>query len=157
MAKATFEHALTMHASADAIRSALTHYEFFLEHAIHRNLVKVQFLGERTGPDGITRRHYRNSERVRLGPLPITVSNNATNYIDEQGAVVGEAFQSPGIHVMVISRCTPQPDGKTLVSEQVILKAPRPLMPTVYSQAVAAHMEKLARLKSVLEQPKKVE
>ena len=151
MAKAIFEHALAMKVSADSMRSALTHYEFFLEHAFHRNLVKVQFLGERAGSDGITRRHYRNSERVQLGPLPITVSNNATNYIDAQGAVVGEAFQSPGIHVMVISRCTPQPDGKTLVSEQVIIEAPRLLMPTVYAQAVAAHKEKLAKLKSVLE------
>lgn len=151
MAKATFEHALTMHASADAIRSALSHYEFFLEHAIHRNFVRVQFLEERVGADGITRRRYRNSERVQLGPLPITVSNTATNYTDNQGAVVGEAFQSPGIHVMVISRCAPQPDGTTLVSEHVILEAPRLLLPTVYAQAVAAHVEKLAKLKSVLE------
>ncbi|MGZ3599511.1 MAG: hypothetical protein ACXWQ5_07320 [Ktedonobacterales bacterium] len=151
MAKATFEHMLTIHASADAIRSALSNYEFFLEHAIHRNLVRVRFLGERTDPDGNTRRYYRNSERVQLGPLPITVSNNATNYIDDQGAVVGEAFQSPGIHVMVISRCTAQPDGKTLVSEHVIVEAPRLLMSTVYAQAIAAHTEKLARLKNVLE------
>lgn len=147
MAKVTFEHTLAMHASADDIRSALSHYEFFLEHTIHRNLVKVQFLGERIGPDGITLRCYRNSERVQLGPLPITVSNNATNYIDDQGAVVGEAFQSPEIHVMVISRCTAQPDGMTLVSEHVIVEAPRLLIRTVYAQAVAAHVEKLAKLK----------
>lgn len=151
LAKATFEHALAIHASADAIRSALSHYEFFLEHAIHRNLVRVQFLGEHAGPDGITRRYYRNSERVRLGPLPITVSNTATNYIDDQGAVVGEAFQSPGIHVMVVSRCTSQPDGATLVSEHVVVEAPRLLMRTVYPQAVTAHVEKLAKLKSALE------
>ncbi len=151
MAKATFEHALAIHAPTDAIRSVLTHYEFFLEHALHRNLVRVQFLGERVGSDGISRRHYRNSERVQLGPVPLTVSNTATNYIDGEGAVVGEAFQSPGIHVRVISRCTPQPDGKTLVSERLMLEAPRPLMRTVYAQAVKAHVEKLARLKSALE------
>lgn len=151
MAKATFEHALAINASADAIISALSHYEFFLEHAIHRNLVRVRFLGERAGPDGISRRHYRNSERVQLGPLPITVSNTATNYLDEQGAVVGEAFQSPGIHILVISRCTSQPGGTTLVSERLVVEAPRLLMRTVYAQAVAAHVEKLANLKRVLE------
>ncbi|HEX8036611.1 MAG TPA: hypothetical protein VF510_22325 [Ktedonobacterales bacterium] len=65
MAKATFEHTLAMYAPADAIRSALSQYEFFLEHAIHRNLARVNFLGECVGPDGITRRYYRNSERVQ--------------------------------------------------------------------------------------------
>lgn len=151
MAKATFEHTLTIHASADTIRSALSHYEFFLEHGLHRNLVRVQFLGERSGPDGIARRHYRNSERVQLGPFPLTVSNTATNYLDMQGAVVGEAFQSPGIHIRVISNCTSQPDGATLVSEQLLVEAPRLLMRTVYAQAVAAHVAKLAKLKNILE------
>lgn len=151
MAKVTFEHTLAIHAPANAIRSALSHYEFFLEHAIHRNLVRVLFLGERSDPDGITRRHYRNSERVQLGPFPLTVSNNATNYLDAQGAVVGEAFQSPGIHVLVVSHCTSQPNGSTLVSERRLVEAPRLLMRTVYAQAVAAHVEKLARLKSALE------
>ena len=149
MATRTFAHSCLMHAAPERILSALARYEFFLEHRIHPNVVGVRFLGERAG-NGVTQRIYRNSERVRLGPIPLTVSHTATNYRDAGGALVGEAFQFPGIHVTVRTRCTPQTSGATLVEETLLVEAPRMLMGTVFAQAKRAHEEKLAKLDAAL-------
>jgi|SRR5579883_599630 hypothetical protein len=154
MAERTYTHTLIIQAPPERILAALARYEVFIEHQLHRNLVGVRFLGERTGDDGIVRRWYRNTEHVRFGPFAFNVSNTATSYFDAQGALIGEAFQSPGVHVKAITTCAPQPDGPdgaTLVEETIQLTAPRLLMRTVYTQAKKAHDEKLLRLKAWLE------
>jgi hypothetical protein len=151
VATRTYQHDVAMRASPERILYALSHYEFFLEHGIHPALIRVRFLGERPGADGFPRRRYRNTERVRLGPLWITVSNIATSYLDASGALVGEAFQSPGIHVTVRSICTARPDGTTLVDESVRVDASAPLLGTTSAQAKRAHDEKLVKLKDMLE------
>lgn len=150
MPKKVYEHAITIQADPQRILSSLSRYEFFLENDIHPNLVKSDLLDERTGDDGVTRRTYRNFERVKFGPLTITAQHRAENYIDAEGALVGEAFQSPGVHLTVITRCTPQENG-TLVEESVIAEASAALIGTVFSQAKHAHEEKLVKLKAVLE------
>ena len=155
MAKRVFEHTVALHAPPDAVIYALSHYEFYLEHHIHRNLARVRFLGERRGADGVARRMYRNSERVRFGPLPLLVSNTAMSYRDGN-TVVGEAFQWPGIHVMTRSTCIGGEDGATRVDETLTVQAPAMLMATVFAQARLAHEQKFARLEAALAAPASV-
>jgi hypothetical protein len=146
----TFEHTAVLPAAPDTVVYALSHYEYFLEHQIHLNLARVRFLGERHGADGVTRRVYRNSERVRLGPLRVMVTNTATSYLDTGGVVVGEAFQWPGVHVMTRSKCVSRGDDATLVEEVLTVEAPGLLMATVFAQARRAHEQKFVRLGRVL-------
>ena len=146
-----FEHATIIHAPTDRVIYALSHYEYFLEHHIHRNLAHVRLLAEERGTDGIVRRRYRNSERVRLGPFPLLVSNMAMSYVDADGVtVVGEAVQWPRIHIMTRSRCTAHGAGATQVEEALIVEAPWVLFRTTFTQARQAHEEKFVRLAQAL-------
>ena len=151
MVKRIFEHSIVIQAPTERVIYALSHYEYFLEHHIHRNLARVNLMSEERGPDGIVRRRYRNSERVRLGPFPLLVSNTATSYVDADGVtVVGEAVQWPRIHIMTRSRCTAHGAGATQVEEALIVEAPWVLFRTTFTQAKQAHEEKFVRLAQAL-------
>jgi hypothetical protein len=151
VAKRIFEHSTVIQAPTERVIDALSHYEYYLEHHLHRNLARVKLVSEVRGTDGIVRRRYRNSERVRLGPFPLWVSNTAMSYVDADGVtVVGEAVQWPRIHVMTRSRCTAQGAGATHVEEALIVEAPRVLFRTTFTQAKQAHEEKFVRLAQAL-------
>ena len=141
-------------ASADTVRTALA---TLTEHErLHPLIVSTQSLPDAIAPDGSVLRRYRIVDGVRMGPLRLRVTYRAELWVDASGAVVSDAFQSPGVRLHVVSRVTPltpqaSANEQTRVDETVTIDAPHLLLGYVRNQAQQAHRALFANLKSWLE------
>jgi hypothetical protein len=154
MARASFEQTIVVVAPAEALRAALA--TLAAHDRLHPLIVSVEALPDGVAPDGSPLRRYRIVDRVRMGPLTLRVVYRADVAVDASGAVVSDAYQSPGVHLHVVSRVTPvapmtQEGGQTRVDETVTVDAPRLLLGYVRAQAEQAHRALFANLKHWLE------
>lgn len=156
MARASFEQTMVVAASAETVRTALA---TLTEHErLHPLIVSTQALPAAIAPDGSVLRRYRIVDRVQMGPLRLRVTYRAELWVDGGGAVVSDAFQSPGVQLHIVSRVTPLASDalavghhQTRVDETVTIDAPRLLLGYVRAQAQQAHRVLFANLKRWLE------
>jgi hypothetical protein len=151
MARASFEQTIEVAAPAEAVRAALS--TLTAHDQLHPLIVSVRAMPAGAAPDGSQLRRYRIVDRVRMGPLSLRVTYRAEVWVDAGGAVVSDAFQSPGVHLHVVSRVTPvtSAGGETRVDETVTIDAPRLLLGYVRAQAQQAHRDLFTNLKRCLE------
>ena len=90
-----------------------------------------------------------------MGPLTLRITYRTEIAVDATGAVVSDAYQSPGVHLHVIARLTALPATagvpQTRVDETVTVEAPRLLLDYVRAQAQRSHQELCTNLKRWLE------
>ncbi len=116
----------------------------------HPFIIGVKEVAPDTSSFGTPRRRFRVTDRMRAGPLLLRFTYLATATDAPDGTLVGEAYQSPGIHL--ISRYTFTAEGdQTHIEEQCTITAPGPLIKYVQRQAYAAHAQTFQRIKQFLE------
>ncbi len=148
MAKAEFSQAIFIHANPARVKALL--FDYSQHTRLHPMIVSVRKLEPAKTADGRPLRRHRITDRMRMGPLTFRFTYYATIFEDAQGDLVGDAYQNPGVHLRVITRCQPNDQG-TRVDEHVTVEAPRLLLGTTLRQARKAHENLLARLKAFLE------
>lgn len=89
---------------------------------------------------------YRIKDRVPLGFLTLPVTYTAIMRVPEQGPVISEAIQFPGVRLRA-TVIFDAADGGTRLTERLAISAPRPLLGVTVRRAVAAHTEMLAGIR----------
>ncbi|MFI5276784.1 MAG: SRPBCC family protein [Ktedonobacterales bacterium] len=152
MAQTSFEQSITVAAPVERVRAALA--TLTAHDRLHPLIVSVQALPGGAA-DGSALSRYRIVDRVRMGPLTLRVTYRAEIAVDAAGAVVSDAYQSPGVHLHVVARLTALPPTagvpQTRVDETVTVEAPRLLLGYVGAQARQSHRALYANLKAWLE------
>ncbi|HEY8325757.1 MAG TPA: SRPBCC family protein [Ktedonobacterales bacterium] len=152
MAQTSFEQSITVAAPVERVRAALA--TLTAHDRLHPLIVSVQALPGGAA-DGSALSRYRIVDRVRMGPLTLRVTYRAETAVDAAGAVVSDAYQSPGVHLHVVARLTALPPTagvpQTRVDETVTVEAPRLLLGYVGAQARQSHRALYANLKAWLE------
>ena len=153
MAHTSFEQSMTVAAPVEQARAALV--TLTAHDRLHPLIVSVQALPGGVAADGSALSRYRIVDRVRMGPFTLRVTYRAEIAVDATGAVVSDAYQSPGVHLHVVARLTALPATagapQTRVDETVTVEAPRLLLGYVRAQAQRSHQELYANLKRWLE------
>ena len=153
MAQTSFEQSITVAAPVERVRAALA--TLTAHDRLHPLIVSVQALPGGVAADGSALSRYRIVDRVRMGPLTLRVTYRAEIAVDATGAVVSDAYQSPGVHLHVVARLTALPPTagapQTRVDETVTVEAPRLLLGYVGAQARQSHRALYANLKAWLE------
>jgi hypothetical protein len=116
---------------------------------VHPLIVSVQAMPRSETPDGY-RQSYRVVDRIPLGPFTIQITYQARLHVPADGDVTTEADQSPGVRLRGTVSFEPV-DGGTRVTERIRIAAPRPLASMTTREAVKAHIEMLAGIRSHFE------
>jgi hypothetical protein len=112
---------------------------------VHPLIVSVQTMSRTQTSDGY-RQSYRVIDRIPLGPLTIKITYQARLHVPDEGDVLTEADQSPGVRLR--GRVSFEPiDGGTRVTERIRIAAPRPLAPMTTREGIKAHIEMLAGIR----------
>lgn len=153
MAHTRFEQSMTVAAPVERVRAALA--TLTAHDRLHPLIVSVEALPGGVAADGSALSRYRIVDRVRMGPLTLRVTYRAEIAVDATGAVVSDAYQSPGVHLHVAAQLTALPATagvpQTCVDETVTVEAPRLLLGYVRAQAQRSHQELYVNLKRWLE------
>jgi hypothetical protein len=150
MAQTAFDQQLTIAAPAAAIRERIAAIDQIGQ--FHPLIISVAEIAPDVSAFGTPRRNYRVTDRMPLGPLRLRFTYLATATSPDDTSLHCEAFQSPGVHLVITYRFVP--DGTaTRVEEHCAITAPRLLLGTVRRQAQAAHRATLAHIKTTLEAP----
>lgn len=116
---------------------------------VHPLIVSVETLSRTETPDGY-QQSYRVVDRIPLGPFTIRTVYHARLRVSARGDVLTEADQSPGVRLRGTVSFDPV-DGGTRVTERIRIAAPRPLAGVTVREAVKAHAEMLAGIRSHFE------
>ncbi|MDT5070515.1 MAG: hypothetical protein QOK02_6670 [Mycobacterium sp.] len=116
---------------------------------VHPLVVSVQSTERTHTADGYTQT-YRVRDHIPLGPLALNIAYTARLHVPVHGDVVTEARQFPRIALDGVVSFDAEGDG-TRVTERLAIRAPRPLATTTVRQAVAAHAQMLAGIRSHFE------
>lgn len=148
MSQTSFEQDIFIQASPEKVRAFLSTLN---NHAqIHPLIVDIQHKQTNTAPDGTPINRYVIRDRMKQGPFLMTFSYSVEMNITPQGVIVYDAHQFPGIFLHNITHCLPEGTG-TRLKEHVEITAPRLLVNTVYTQALASHKEMFENLKELLQ------
>lgn len=109
--------------------------------AVHPLVVSVRSTQRRITADGYSQT-YRIRDRIRLGPLVVGIRYTAHLTVPDAGDVVADSRQFPQVRLHAVVSFASTPLG-TLLTERMIIDAPRPLASITVRQAVAAHQEML--------------
>ena len=101
---------------------------------------------ERQSTAGGYRQTYRIKDLVPLGFLRLPVTYTAELDVPDDGPVTARSRQFPRVRLDSSVSFTATPGG-TLLTEQIVIRAPWPLLSVTVRQAVAAHTEMLAALR----------
>lgn len=112
---------------------------------IHPLVVSVRTV-ERQSTAGGYRQTYRIKDLVPLGFLRLPVTYTAELDVPDDGPVTARSRQFPRVRLDSSVSFTATPGG-TLLTEQIVIRAPWPLLSVTVRQAVAAHTEMLAALR----------
>ena len=86
---------------------------------------------------------YRVRDRIPVGPFTLRIAYTASVHVPHLGDVLTEARQSPRVRLLGAVSFV-QVEGGTLVTERLLVEAPRPLASMTAREAVAAHAEMFA-------------
>ena len=112
---------------------------------IHPLVVSVRTVERQSTADGY-RQTYRIKDLVPLGFLRLPVTYTAELDVPDDGPVTARSRQFPRVRLESSVSFTATPGG-TLLTEQIVIRAPWPLLSVTVRQAVAAHTEMLAALR----------
>ncbi|MEZ4330320.1 MAG: SRPBCC family protein [Myxococcota bacterium] len=96
-------------------------------------------------------RRYRVVDRIAFGPLRLRAAYSAELEPIAEDLVRGEAWQSPGIHLVTHYRLEALAPERTRLHETCVIRAPRGLRGFVARQASASHRATLAGMKRLIE------
>lgn len=116
---------------------------------VHPLIVSVETLSRSQTPDGY-QQSYRVVDRIPLGPFTVRITYHARVRVLAAGDVLTEADQSPGVRLRGTVSFEPDDDG-TRVTERIRIGAPRLLAGVTVREAVKAHAEMLAGIRSHFE------
>ncbi|OBG70192.1 polyketide cyclase / dehydrase and lipid transport [Mycobacterium sp. E3298] len=112
---------------------------------VHPLIVSVEMLSRSETPAGVAL-SYRVRDRIPLGPFTMTITYRARLQVPEEGDVLTEADQSPGVRLRGRVSFEPTASG-TRVTERIRIAAPRPLAAMTAREAVQAHIAMLAGIR----------
>lgn len=112
---------------------------------VHPLIVSVETLSRSETPGGY-QQSYRVVDRIPVGPLAIRITYRARLRVPNNGDVLTEADQSPGVRLRGTVSFEPD-DGGTRVTERIRIAAPRLLAGVTIREAVKAHAEMLAGIR----------
>ena len=113
---------------------------------VHPLVVSVRSTSRTDTRDGYTET-YRVRDRIPFGPLTFGITYTARLRVPVHGDVLTEARQFPRIALDGVVSFAASGDG-TRVTERIRIEAPRPLAAVTVRQAVAAHAEMLAGIRT---------
>lgn len=116
---------------------------------VHPLIVSVDTLSRSQTPEGY-QQSYRVVDRIPLGPFTVRITYHARLRVPAAGDVLTEADQSPGVRLRGTVSFEPD-DGGTRVTERIRIGAPRLLAGVTVREAVKAHAEMLAGIRSHFE------
>lgn len=143
------ERTLSEHvpAAPDAVRDFYTDLNNIK--LVHPLIVSVETLSRSQTQDGY-QQTYRVADRIPLGPFTLRTVYQARLRVPVDGDVLTEADQSPGVRLRGTVSFDPV-DGGTRVTERIAITAPRLLAGITIREAVKAHAEMLAGIRSHFE------
>jgi len=147
MAERSFAQSIEIAAAPAVVHAFLA--DLHRHRDLHPLIERIEDLPAQPGRTDV--RRYRVTDRMHLGPLSFRITYVAEIKAIPPDLILGTAWQSPGVELRTRYRIAPMPDGRTLVSEDVLLKAPFVLIGYAQRQAAAAHRETFAKLKLLLE------
>ncbi|MEV6429061.1 SRPBCC family protein [Nocardia sp. NPDC051463] len=112
---------------------------------VHPLIVGVEQLPD-TEEHGVRSSNYRVTDRIPFGPWSYRITYRVRSRTAEHGDLLVDAYQFPRIHVQTRASFTEHTSGTTVV-EQLRLTAPWPLLSTVRSLGVRAHVTMLDNLR----------
>lgn len=117
---------------------------------VHPLIVSIRELSRDDLAGGGYRQSYRVVDRVRMGPFRFTTAYRAQWEVPDEGDVLTEAVQSPGVRLRGTVSFDAV-DGGTRLTERIRIAAPRPLAGYTTREAVKAHVAMLASIRSHFE------
>ncbi|GCF09803.1 SRPBCC family protein [Dictyobacter arantiisoli] len=148
MSQTAFEQDIFIHAAPEKVHAFLSALDNHTQ--IHPLIVAIRHTQTSAASDGTPINHYVIRDRMKQGPFMMTFSYRVEMSITPQGMIVYDAHQFPAIYLHNTTMCVPEDNG-TRLKERVEITAPRLMVNTVYSQALASHQEMFAKLKTILE------
>jgi hypothetical protein len=116
---------------------------------VHPLVVSVQSTARTETADGYTQ-SYRVRDRIPFGPFALGIAYTARLRVPAHGDVLTEARQFPRITLDGVVSFAGMDEG-TRVTERLRIQTPRPLAAVTVRQAVAAHVEMLAGIRTHFE------
>jgi carbon monoxide dehydrogenase subunit G len=148
MAHTSFTLTSSIAAPPEQIRDLIAGIEHLT--AYHPLIIGVKEIASDTSAFGTPRRRFEVTDRLPLGPLRLRFTYLATSTLPGDGSLYCEAFQSPGVHLII--RYQFHPEGEqTRIDEQCDIDAPLLLRGFVRRQARNAHRQTMAEIKRFLE------
>ncbi len=146
MAPARFEHEIEIAVPRAALHAFLCDLENYVP--LHPLIESIRELP--ADPERPRARRYRVVDRIPVGPIRMRTAYTAALEPISDHEVHGEAWQSPGIHLLTVYALHVVPGGTRLV-EQVRVDAPRWMRHFVERQARSSHRVTLEKMKAHLE------
>ncbi|WP_029114101.1 SRPBCC family protein [Mycobacterium sp. URHB0044] len=116
---------------------------------VHPLVVSVQSTARTDTADGYAQT-YRVRDRIPLGPFTLGIAYTARLWVPVHGDVRTEARQFPRVTLDGVVSFIGVGDG-TRITERLRIQTPRPLAAVTVRQAVAAHVEMLAGIRTHFE------
>lgn len=116
---------------------------------VHPLIVSVEVVSRCDSVNGYEQT-YRVVDRIPLGPCTIRTAYRVRLRVPDDGDVLTEADQSPGVRLRGTVSFQPL-DGGTCVTERIRIAAPRPLAAFTVREAVNAHVAMLSGIRSHFE------
>ena len=141
-----FEHTIEIAVPRAVLHAFLCDLENYVP--LHPLIESIRALP--ADPERPRARRYRVIDRIPFGPLRLRAAYTAALEPISDGEVQGEAWQSPGVHLLPRYRLEERGPG-TRLRESVTLEAPFGLRRFVYRQARDSHGTTLEKMKALLE------
>ncbi|OBA84035.1 polyketide cyclase / dehydrase and lipid transport [Mycobacterium sp. 1164966.3] len=116
---------------------------------VHPLIVSVEVLSRSDTQEGYDQT-YRVVDRISLGPFTFRTAYRARLHVPDDGDVLTEADQSPGVRLRGTVSFEPT-DAGTRVTERIRIAAPRPLAAFTTREAVKAHIAMLSGIRGHFE------
>lgn len=141
-----FEHALEIAVAPARLHDFLSALENFS--ALHPLIESITRLA--ADPARPAARRYRVVDQIPIGPLRMKTIYRAEIEPISTNEIRGEAWQSPGVHLVTTYHLEPTAPG-TRLRESVVVEAPFGLRRFVAHQASTSHRTTLEGIKALLE------
>ena len=148
MARADFTLTTFIRAKPERVKNLMAAFEDLGKY--HPMILGVTEIAADVAPSGLSRRRYQVTDRVQMGLLRTKIRYLATVTSPAVERLFCEAFQSPGVHLMITYDFWEMGD-QTRIEEHCVIEAPWLLRGIVRRQAMAAHAVTMAQIKHYLE------
>ena len=146
MAPARFEHEIEIGVPRATLHAFLCDLDNYVP--LHPLIESIRALPAR--PERPRARRYRVVDQIPVGPFRMRTVYTAELEPVSDHEVHGEAWQSPGIHLLTVYQLEARGPA-TCLREQVTLRAPLGLRRFVHRQARDSHGVTLEKMKALLE------